>query len=149
MHLPSQWLARADDILALDDDTLSSGGCCSALMAARFKITSNDHRGARGQPELAIFWHSDGNIEPVISTDEIEILNPCSLTATCQTWAQYGDQLKFSARSVPNAVVMWRQDIRQEVKQRIETVQGRIDYLPRLRSDGRQHPVKTICFLMR
>lgn len=121
------------DILALDDDVaeqtrmLFSPAMWRRYFKPRVKAIIEACRITN--PDLAIFWHSDGNIEAIIP-DLIEIgvtiLNPvqpdCMNPAKIK--AAYGDQLAFFgtvgtplrwARGTPD-------DIRAEVKERIETV---------------------------
>ena len=98
--------ARAGaDSLALDDDV---GEPSRMLMSrAMWQRYFKPHLETiictcrRANPELAIFWHSDGNIEPIIP-DLIEIgvdiLNPVQpdVMDPARLKIRYGDRLTFS-----------------------------------------------------
>ncbi len=135
MHLAvSLALVRAGiGILALDDDVAEqSRMLISPAMWRRYfkpRVRSIIEACRAANPDIAIFWHSDGNIEPIIP-DLIEIgvniLNPVQPDAMdpVKLKQQYGDQLAFFgtvgtplrwARGTPD-------DIRAEVRERIETV---------------------------
>lgn len=135
MHLSmSMALAGAGiDILALDDDIAEQRRMLfSPTMWRRYfkdRVRSIITAARSVNPDLAIFWHSDGNIEPVIP-DLIEvgvtILNPVQPDSMdpAKLKAQYGDQLVFFGTVGTPTLWSWGtpEDIRQEVKERIETV---------------------------
>ncbi len=135
MHLPvSLALTRAGiDILALDDDVADSGRMLmSRAMWQRYfkphvKTVIDTCRAAN--PELAVFWHSDGNIEAIIP-DLIEIgvdiLNPVQpdVMDPARLKRLYGERLVFFGTvGTPH---LWSfgtpADIRAEVQERIATV---------------------------
>ncbi len=135
MHLAvSQMLVRAGiDILALDDDVaepsrmLISPAMWRRFFKPRVKTIIDAARAAR--PGVHIFWHSDGNIEPIIP-DLIEIgvdvLNPVQpdVMDPARLKKRYGDQLAFFGTVGTPAGWSWGtpQTIRAEVRERIETV---------------------------
>ncbi len=135
MHLAvSQALVRAGiDILALDDDVaeptrmLISPALWRRVFKPRVKTIIDAARAAR--PGVRIFWHSDGNIEPIIP-DLIEIgvdvLNPVQpdVMDPARLKKRYGDQLAFFGTVGTPAGWSWGtpQTIRAEVRERIETV---------------------------
>jgi uroporphyrinogen decarboxylase len=135
MHLgASLALAKAGiDILALDDDVaegtrmLISPATWRRFFKPCVKTIIDTCRAAN--PDLAIFWHSDGNIEPIIP-DLIEIgvdiLNPVQpdVMDPAKLKAQYGRDLAFFGTVGTAQRWSWGtpDDIRNEVRERIETV---------------------------
>jgi uroporphyrinogen decarboxylase len=135
MHLPvSLALTRAGiDILALDDDVaertrmLISPAMWQRYFKPHVKTIIDTSRAAN--PDLAIFWHSDGNIEQIIP-DLIEIgvdiLNPVQPDAMnpAKLKREYGDRLTFFGTVGTPERWSWGTpaDIRAEVRERIETV---------------------------
>jgi uroporphyrinogen decarboxylase len=135
MHLAvSLALVRAGiDILALDDDVaeptrmLISPAMWRHYFKPRVKAIIDTARAAN--PAVAIFWHSDGNIEPIIP-DLIEIgvdiLNPVQpdVMDPARIKAQHGDRLVFFGTVGTPQRWSWGtpDDIRAEVRERIETV---------------------------
>lgn len=135
MHLgASLALVRAGiDILALDDDVaegtrmLISPATWRRFFKPCVKTIIDTCRAAN--PELAIFWHSDGNIEPIIP-DLIEIgvdiLNPVQpdVMDPAKLKALYGDELAFFGTVGTAQRWSWGtpDDIRSEVRERIKTV---------------------------
>ncbi|MCZ7541499.1 MAG: hypothetical protein M5U29_16625 [Anaerolineae bacterium] len=135
MHVTlSVALARAGiDILALDDDVAEPTRmligpetwrrtfkpCVRTIIAACRAIN----------PDLSIFWHSDGNIEPIIP-DLIEIgvdvLNPVQpdVMDPAKLKREYGDRLVFWGTVGTPQRWAWGtpEDIRREVFERIMTV---------------------------
>jgi len=127
-------LVRAGiDILALDDDVaeptqmLISPTMWREYFKPHVRTIIDAARAAN--PEVAIFWHSDGNIEPIIP-DLIEIgvdiLNPVQpdVSDPAKLKAQYGDQLVFFGTvGTPQRWSFGKpNDIRAEVRERIATV---------------------------
>jgi uroporphyrinogen decarboxylase len=135
MHLAvSLALTRAGiDILALDDDVgepsrmLIGRATWQRYFKPHLKTIIDTCR--RENPELAIFWHSDGNIEPIIP-DLIEIgvdiLNPVQpdVMDPAKLKRLYGDRLSFFGSVGTAQLWSWGrpEDIRTEVRERIETV---------------------------
>ncbi len=135
MHLAvSQALARAGiDLLALDDDVgeptrmLISPDMWRRFFKPHVRTIIQASRAAN--PDLHVFWHSDGYIEPIIP-DLIEIgvdvLNPVQpdVMDPAKLKREYGDRLAFFG-TVGTA---WRwtwgtpDEIRAEVVERIQTV---------------------------
>jgi uroporphyrinogen decarboxylase len=135
MHLSvSLALTRAGiDILALDDDV----GEPSRMLISRamwqryFKphLKSIIDACHHVNPQLAVFWHSDGNIEPIIP-DLIEIgvdiLNPVQpdVMDPARLKLLYGDRLVFFG--TVGSAQRWARgtpaQIRAEVRERMETV---------------------------
>jgi uroporphyrinogen decarboxylase len=135
MHLPvSLALTRAGiDILALDDDVAEpSRMLMSRAMWQRYfkpHVKTLIDTCRRANPELAVFWHSDGNIEPIIP-DLIEIgvdiLNPVQPDVMDPEKLKrlYGEQLAFFGTVGTAQLWSWGtpEDIRAEVRERIATV---------------------------
>jgi len=135
MHLAvSLALVRAGiDILALDDDVaeptrmLISPAMWRRYFKPHVKTIIDTCRAAR--PDLSIFWHSDGNIEPIIP-DLIEIgvdiLNPVQpdVMDPAALKRQYGDRLVFFGTVGTPTRWAWGtpEMIRAEVRERIRTV---------------------------
>ncbi len=135
MHMAvSLALARAGiDLLALDDDLgeptrmLISPALWRRTFKPHFKAIIDACRAAR--PDLHIFWHSDGYIEPIIP-DLIEIgvdvLNPVQpdVMDPARLKRLYGDRLAFFGTVGTPQRWAWGspQDIRAEVRERIATV---------------------------
>jgi uroporphyrinogen decarboxylase len=135
MHLAvSLALTRAGiDILALRDDVGEPGRMLmSRAMWQRYfkphvKTIIDTCRTAN--PDLAIFWHSDGNIEPIIP-DLIEIgvdiLNPVQpdVMDPAELKRLYGDRLTFFGTVGTAQLWSWGtpEEIRGEVRERIATV---------------------------
>ncbi len=135
MHLAmTQVLARSGiDILALDDDVgeptrmIMSPAMWRRYFKPRFATIISAARAA--SPDIAIFWHSDGYIEPIIP-DLIEIgvniLNPVqpNVMDPARLKRQYGDRLVFFGTVGTPSLWSWGTpaDIRAEVRERIETV---------------------------
>ena len=135
MHLEmSQVLARSGiDILALDDDVAEpTRMLMSPAMWRRYfkrRIAAIIGAARAANPDIAIFWHSDGNIEPIIP-DLIEIgvniLNPVQpdVMDPAKIKQQYGDRLVFFGTVGTPPRWSWGTpaDIRAEVRERIVTV---------------------------
>lgn len=135
MHLAvSLALTRAGiDILALDDDVaettrmLISPDMWRRYFKPHVQTIIATCRAAN--PDLFVFWHSDGNIEPIIP-DLIEIgvsvLNPVQpdVMDPVRLKRLYGRQLAFFGTVGTPQRWSWGtpDDIRQEVQERIETV---------------------------
>ncbi|NLF74210.1 MAG: hypothetical protein GX573_00825, partial [Chloroflexi bacterium] len=135
MHLSvSLALVRAGiDILALDDDIaeytrlLISPAMWRRYFKPHVRAIIAACRAAN--PDLFIFWHSDGNIEPVIP-DLIEIgvnvLNPVQPDAMdpARLKRLYGDRLAFWGTVGTAQSWAWAdpEDIRREVFERIQIV---------------------------
>ncbi len=135
MHLAmSLLLVRAGiDILALDDDVgeptrmLISPAMWRRYFKPRVRTIIGAARAAR--PDVYIFWHSDGYIEPIIP-DLIEIgvdiLNPVQpdVMDPARLKEQYGDRLVFFGTVGTPTRWAWGtpEAIRAEVRERIETV---------------------------
>ena len=135
MHLAlSVALVRAGiDILALDDDIaeytrlLISPAMWRRYFKPRFQTIIDACRAVN--PDVFIFWHSDGNIEPVIG-DLIEIgvnvLNPVQPDAMdpAAIKRQYGDRLALWGTVGTAQRWAWAspESIRAEVHERITTV---------------------------
>jgi len=135
MHLAvSVALVRAGiDILALDDDVaeytrmLISPIHWRQYFKPRFRTIITACRAA--SPDLFIFWHSDGNIEPIVP-DLIEIgvnvLNPVQPDAMDPVRLKrlYGDRLAFWGTIGTAQRWAWAEpeEIREEVRERIATV---------------------------
>jgi uroporphyrinogen decarboxylase len=121
------------DILALDDDVaeytrmLISPAFWRRYFKPRVKTIIDVCRAAN--PDLFIFWHSDGNIEPIIP-DLIEIgvnvLNPVQPDAMdpAKLKRLYGDRLAFWGTVGTAQRWTWAEpdEIRAEVQERIATV---------------------------
>jgi uroporphyrinogen decarboxylase len=135
MHLAvSLALVRAgSDILALDDDIAEqSRMLLSPTMWRRYfkpHVRAIIQTCKAANPDLAIFWHSDGCIEPVIPDlieVGIDILNPVQPDAMdpAQLKQQFGNRLAFFG--TVGTPLRWAkgspEDIRAEVRERIETV---------------------------
>ncbi len=135
MHIAvSLALARAGiDILALDDDVAEpTRMLISPAMWRQFfkpRVEAIIKAARLANPALAIFWHSDGNIEPIIP-DLIEIgvdiLNPVQpdVMNPAALKAQYGDRLVFFGTVGTPQRWSWGspEAIRAEVRERIKTV---------------------------
>ncbi len=135
MHLAvSLALARAGiDLLALDDDIgeptrmLISPAMWRRYFKPHVRTIIDASRAAN--PDLHIFWHSDGYIEPIIP-DLIEIgvdvLNPVQpdVMDPAALKRRYGDRLAFFGTVGTPTRWAWGTpaDIRAEVRERIETV---------------------------
>jgi len=135
MHLAvSMVLVRAGiDILALRDDLgeptrmLISRKMWQRYFKPRVKTIIDTCRTVN--PDLAIFWHSDGDISPIIP-DLIEIgvdiLNPVQPDVMDPTSLKrlYGDRLTFFGTVGTAQLWSWGtpEDIRAEVRERIATV---------------------------
>jgi uroporphyrinogen decarboxylase len=135
MHLAvSVALARAGiDVLALDDDVgeptrmILSPDMWRRFFKPRFRTIIEACR--RVNPGLAICWHSDGFIEPIIP-DLIEIgvniLNPVQpdVMDPARLKQRYGEQLVFFGTVGTPQLWAWGRpaDIRAEVRRRVETV---------------------------
>ncbi len=135
MHLAvGLLLTRAGiDILALDDDVgepsrmLMSRAMWQRYFKPHLRTIIDTCR--RANPELAIFWHSDGNIEPIIP-DLIEIgvdiLNPVQPDVMDPEKLKllYGDRLAFFGTVGTAQLWSWGtpESIRAEVRERIATV---------------------------
>jgi uroporphyrinogen decarboxylase len=126
-------LTRAGiDILALDDDVgepsrmLMSRTMWQRYFQPHLKTIIDTCR--RANPELAIFWHSDGYIEPIIP-DLIEIgvdiLNPVQpdVMDPARLKRLYGDRLAFFGTVGTAQLWSWGspEEIRAEVRERIQT----------------------------
>ena len=121
------------DILALDDDIgeptrmLISPTMWREFFKPRMAHVIRIVRQAN--PDIVIFYHSDGYIEPIIG-DLIEIgvdvLNPVQPDVMGPTAikARYGDRLAFWGTVGTQTLWSWGgpEDIKAEVKHRIETV---------------------------
>lgn len=135
MHLAiSLLLVRAGiDILALDDDVAEPTRMLisPAMWRRYFKpcVRTLIDGVRRAQPDIHIFWHSDGYIEPIIP-DLIEIgvdiLNPVQpdVMDPQHLKEQYGRQLAFFGTVGTPTRWAWGtpETIRSEVRERIETV---------------------------
>lgn len=135
MHLAvSLVLTRAGiDILALDDDVGENTRMLlsPAMWRQYFKphVKTIMQTCKQANPDLHIFWHSDGTIEPIIP-DLIDcgvaILNPVApdVMDPAQLKRQYGDRLAFFGTVGTPQRWHWGtpDDIRAEVRERIETV---------------------------
>ncbi len=135
MHLAvSLALVRAGiDILALDDDVGEpTRMIISPEMWRRYfkpRVQAIIETCRQANPEVAIFWHSDGYIEPIIP-DLIEvgvnILNPVQpdVMDPAKLKREYGDRLAFFGTVGTPQRWAWGtpHDIRAEVRERIETV---------------------------
>lgn len=135
MHLSASLaLVRAEiDILALDDDIAEYTRLLisPAMWRRYFKPHVQTIIAAcrAANPDLFIFWHSDGNIEPIIP-DLIEIgvnvLNPVQPDAMdpARLKQLYGDRLAFWGTVGTAQAWAWAnpEDIRREVVERIQTV---------------------------
>jgi uroporphyrinogen decarboxylase len=135
MHLSvSLALTRAGiDILALDDDVgeparmLISPRMWRRYFKSHVQTIIDTCRADRA--DLHIFWHSDGNIEPIIP-DLIEIgvdvLNPVQpdVMDPARLKRLYGDRLSFFGTMGTAQDWIWAspQAIREQVRLRIETV---------------------------
>ena len=135
MHITlSLALTRAGiDILALDDDVgeptrmLISPTIWRRYFKSRVRTIIAACRAVN--PDLFIFWHSDGHIEPIIP-DLIEIgvnvLNPVQpdVMDPAQLKHRYGDRLAFWGTVGTPQRWSWGtpDEIRQEVYERIATV---------------------------
>jgi uroporphyrinogen decarboxylase len=121
------------DILALDDDVAEpTRMMISPAMWRRYfkpRVRTIIDACRMAKPDLFIFWHSDGNIEPIIS-DLIEVgvnvLNPVQpdvMDPACLKHG-YGDRLAFWGTVGTPQRWAWGTpaEIRQEVYERITTV---------------------------
>jgi uroporphyrinogen decarboxylase len=135
MHLAvSLALTRGGiDILALDDDVAEPGRMLMsrAMWQRYFKphLRTIIATCRAANPELAVFWHSDGNIEPIIPDlieIGIDILNPVQPDVMDPTKLKtlYGDRLTFFGTVGTAQLWSWGTptDIRAEVRERIATV---------------------------
>ena len=127
-------LARTGiDLLILGDDVgmqtgmLMSLGMWREFLKPRLRETMGAAKAAR--PEVKIFYHSDGNIEPVIPElveVGVEVLNP--VQPECMDPAEikrkYGSELAFFGTvSVQRTMPFGSpRDVREEVRTRIRTV---------------------------
>lgn len=135
MHIAlSLALVRAGiDILALDDDVAEPTRMVisPAMWRRYFKphVRAIIDTARAANPELAILWHSDGYIEPIIP-DLIEIgvdiLNPVQpdVMDPAALKRRYGDDLVFFGTVGTPQGWSWGtpESIRAEVRERIETV---------------------------
>jgi len=135
MHLAvSLALTRAGiDILALDDDLGAKNHMLVGpeMWRRYFKphIRTIIETSRAANPDLHIFWHSDGYIEPIIP-DLIEIgvdiLNPVQpdVMDPVRLKQLYGDKLVFFGTVGSAQTWAWAgpEDVRAEVRERIETV---------------------------
>jgi len=135
MHLSvSLALTRAGiDILALDDDVAERGRMLMsrATWQRYFKphVKTVIDACRRVNPELAVFWHSDGNSEPIVP-DLIEvgvdILNPVQPDAMdpARLKRLYGGRLTFFGTVGTPQLWSWGTpaEIRAEVRERIASV---------------------------
>jgi uroporphyrinogen decarboxylase len=135
MHVAlSLALTRAGiDILALDDDVAEpTRMLISPVMWRRYfkpRIRAIIEACRAVNPDMFIFWHSDGHIEPIIP-DLIEIgvnvLNPVQpdVMDPAHLKRQYGDRLAFWGTVGTPQRWAWGtpDEIRQEVYERIMTV---------------------------
>jgi uroporphyrinogen decarboxylase len=135
MHLAvSLALTRAGiDILVLRDDLgeptrmLISRAMWQRYFKRQVKTIIDTCR--RVNPELAIFWHSDGNIEPILP-DLVElgvdILNPVQpdVMDPAELKGRFGDRLTFFGTVGTPQRWAWGtpEEIREEVRERIATV---------------------------
>jgi uroporphyrinogen decarboxylase len=135
MHLAvSVALARAGiDILALDDDVaeptrmLFSPAMWRRYFKPRVRAIIETARAAN--PDLLIFWHSDGNIEPIIPDlidVGVNVLNPVQpdVMDPANLKRLYGDRLAFWGTVGTSQRWAWAEpdEIRAEVRERIATV---------------------------
>lgn len=135
MHLAvSVALTRAGiDILAFDDDVaeptrmLISPALWRQMFKPRLKTIIDACRAVN--PDLFIFWHSDGNIAPIIPDlidTGVDVLNPVQpdVMDPAALKAQYGDQLAFWGTVGTAQRWAWAEPdaIRAEVHDRIATV---------------------------
>jgi uroporphyrinogen decarboxylase len=135
MHLAvGLTLTRAGiDILALRDDLgepskmLISRATWQRYFQRHVKTIIDTCRAAN--PDLSIFWHSDGNIEPIIPDlldVGVDILNPVQpdVMDPARLKCLYGDRLAFFGTVGTPQLWAWGtpDDIRNEVRERIETV---------------------------
>jgi uroporphyrinogen decarboxylase len=135
MHLAvSVTLIRAGiDILALGDDVgdpermLLSPAMWQRYFKPRVKTIIDTCRAAN--PGLAIFWHSDGNIEPIIPElieIGVDILNPVQpdVMDPAKLKRLYGQRLTFFGTVGTAQRWSWGtpEEIRSEVRERIATV---------------------------
>lgn len=135
MHLTvSLALVRAGiDILSLDDDVaeptrmLFSPAMWRRYFKSHFKTIIDTCRAVN--PDLSVFWHSDGNFEAIIPDlidIGINIINPIQpdVMDPSRLKQQYGDQLVFFGTVGTQQAWDWGtpDQIRAEVKERIETV---------------------------
>jgi uroporphyrinogen decarboxylase len=135
MHVSvSLALTRAGiDILALDDDVAERGRMLMsrATWQRYFKphVKTVIDACRRVNPELAVFWHSDGNSEPIVP-DLIEvgvdILNPVQPDAMdpARLKRLYGGRLTFFGTVGTPQLWSWGTpaEIRAEVRERIASV---------------------------
>ncbi len=135
MHLAvSLALTRAGiDILALDDDVAEpTRMLISPDMWRRFfkpRIAAILAACRAVNPDLFVFWHSDGNIEPIIPdliAIGVDVLNPVQpdVMDPARLKQQYGDRLAFWGTVGTPQRWAWStpDDIRAEVRERIATV---------------------------
>jgi uroporphyrinogen decarboxylase len=127
-------LTRAGiDILALDDDVaeptrmLMSRSMWQRYFKPHLETVIETCR--RANPELAVLWHSDGNIEPIIPDlieVGIDILNPVQpdVMDPARLKLLYGDRLVFFGTVGTAQLWSWGTpaEIRAEVRERIATV---------------------------
>jgi uroporphyrinogen decarboxylase len=130
----ARYLAEAGlDLLILGDDIASQQGLLMSLPMWREhlqpRLARIIHATKEANPDTLVFYHSDGNvwdaIPDLISTG-VEVLNP--VQPECMDPARvkhtFGDRLSFFGTvSVQNTMPFGKpEDVRAEVKQRIETV---------------------------
>jgi uroporphyrinogen decarboxylase len=135
MHITlSLALTRAGiDILALDDDVaeptrmLISPAMWRRYFKPRVRAIIDACRAAN--PDLFVFWHSDGYIEPIIPDlidIGINILNPVQpdVMDPAQLKRNYGDRLAFFGTVGTPQTWAWAEPdaVRDEVRERIATV---------------------------
>ena len=119
-------LITADDV-GMQDRLMMSPDVWREFLKPRLKRVIDAARAVR--PELPVWYHSDGNVEPIIP-DLIEagvtVLNPvqpeCMDPAALKK--QYGDRLAFWGTIGTQTTMPWGtpDDVRACVKERIETV---------------------------
>lgn len=135
MHLAvSLALVRAGiDILALDDDVaeptrmLISPVMWRRIFKPRIKTIIDACRAVN--PELFVFWHSDGNITPIVPdliAIGVDVLNPVQpdVMDPAALKQQYGDRLAFWGTVGSAGAWLWDSPdaIRAEVHERITMV---------------------------
>lgn len=135
MHLAvSLVLVRAGiDILALDDDVaeptrmLISPAMWRRVFKPRIKTIIDACRAVN--PELFVFWHSDGNIAPIVPdliAIGVDVLNPVQpdVMDPAALKQQFGERLAFWGTVGSAGSWLWNRPdaIRAEVYERITTV---------------------------